>query len=62
MRIRLFVFVDDELVEARAAIAGKSRFSPESCGMGIEIDGKEYLKGHWNMGRLDLVTLQFRIA
>lgn len=58
MRIRLFVYVDDELVEARKAIAAKVRFSADSCAMSIEVDGQEYLKGHWNMGRIDLVTHQ----
>jgi hypothetical protein len=58
MNIRLFLYVDDKLVEARQALAAGARFSPESCGLGLEIGGVEYLKGHWNMGRVDLVTAQ----
>jgi len=58
MRIILLLYVDDALVEAREALATGARFSPESCGLGLEIDGVEYLKGHWNMGRVDLVTRQ----
>jgi hypothetical protein len=58
MRITLFLYVDDVLVEAREALAAGARFSPESCALGLEIDGVEYLKGHWNMGRIDLVTRQ----
>lgn len=58
MRTALYLFVDDRLVEAREALAAGARFSPESCALGLEIDGVEYLKGHWNMGRIDLVTRQ----
>lgn len=58
MRITLFLYVDNALVEARKALAAGARFSPESCALGLEIDGVEYLKGHWNMGRIDLVARQ----
>jgi hypothetical protein len=58
--MRLSVAVGGEWVPASEAL-GRNRLpdiDTDSCMLGWEIDGVEYLDDWWNMGRLDLIARQ----